>query len=420
MKGRKEGPLRVLFSGWTLVPHSYACVNCFQIVHLYKNYKKEVEIYIDERPYFQPHWNNAKKLVYTEEYNKILKSLKRWNGEEVDIIYSITYPYNIIGSSTKKCVFYTAEFSNLDSNYFMLDKESCNGMTDEFLSDYVNNSNHNLWFTSPSEWSSEGMRKYNVPDNRNRVITHGVDASIFKRDLTKREEVRAFYKVKETDTLIINIGAMTQNKGIMILLEALNRIVNKLGKTNFKLLLKGTGDLYQSKQFLELYFEDFQKRNIMTNKEVDILLGNHIIFTDKTLSYAKINDLYNAADLYVCPYLAEGFGLVPLECLSSGCQVIVPRTGSTKEYIEDIYKNGGDKFIRYVNSEVLLYHKNAKQNFISVDDVMEAILKPLGDFDEVAYEDMRKFIEESYSWNKVSQLLYDYLKTIVSSNDKEV
>jgi hypothetical protein len=54
--------------------------------------------------------------------------------------------------------------------------------------------------------------------------------------------------------------------------------------------------------------------------------------------------------------------------------VIVPRTGSTKEYIEDIYKNGGDKFIRYVNSEVLLYQKNAKQNFIGVDDVVEAIM----------------------------------------------
>jgi glycosyltransferase involved in cell wall biosynthesis len=419
-----ERPLRVLFSGWTLVPHSYACVNCFQIVHLYKNYREKVEIFIEEMPYFQAHWNNAKKQVYSEEYDSILKSLKKYNGEDVDVVYSITYPYNIKTSgNVKRCVFYTSEFSKLDSKYFMLGNgKSCEGMGEDFIKGYVNDSENNLWFTSPSEWSSEGMRGYGVSDSRNRVITHGVDTATFKRDSTNRDKVRAFYKVEESDTLILNVGAMTQNKGIMLLLESLNVIVNRMGDTSFKLLLKGTGDLYQSKNFLELYFEDFQRRNVMSKSEVDTLLQNHIIFTDKTLSYAKINDLYNACDVYVCPYLAEGFGLVPLECLSSGCKVIVPRTGSTKEYIDDIYSRGGKDFIMYVNSEVHTFQGGLKQNVIDVRELTEVIIKNKGNYKSKStdgYKEMRMYIESAYSWNRVSRLLFDYLKTIVSTNVKD-
>ena len=83
---------------------------------------------------------------------------------------------------------------------------------------------------------------------------------------------------------MINIGSMTKNKGMLYILQCLNVLVNKCGKKNFKLLLKGTGDLYQSKTFLELYFEELQRSNAMTKDEMNSLLDNNLIFTDKTLS----------------------------------------------------------------------------------------------------------------------------------------
>ena len=43
--------MRLLVQGWFNIPHSYAIVNCFQLVHLYKNYKEKVEIYIEEMEY---------------------------------------------------------------------------------------------------------------------------------------------------------------------------------------------------------------------------------------------------------------------------------------------------------------------------------------------------------------------------------
>jgi hypothetical protein len=35
-------------------------------------------------PYFREEWNSSKKLVYSEEYNNIIRNFKKWNGEKVD------------------------------------------------------------------------------------------------------------------------------------------------------------------------------------------------------------------------------------------------------------------------------------------------------------------------------------------------
>ena len=259
--------LRVLFRGWVGVPHSYAIVNCFQLVNLYKRYNDKMEIYVEEMPYFQEHWNNAKKLVYTKEYNNIIMSLKEWRGEKVDVVYSITYPYNMTrvelmnenGREVPKCVFYTSEFAALNVDYFKFDR--LDGMlNDEYIKNYVRD-NKKLYMTAPSVWSYMGMKRYNLEDKRNRIITHGVDPDFFKlyEDKKMRERTREFYKVDKDDILLMNIGAMTQNKGILLILEALNYIVNKKGKRNYKLMLKGMGDLYQTKTFLELYMEEMEK-----------------------------------------------------------------------------------------------------------------------------------------------------------------
>ena len=427
MESEKREKIRVLFRGWLQIAHSYAICNCFQLVHLYKNYSNRIEIYVEEMPYFRQEWNNSKKLVYNESYNDIIKNFKKWNGEDVDVIYSITYPYNmtmdkINGKIIPKCVFYTSEFACLDPNYFVCNVPLIN---DKSIKDYIE-TNEKLYMTSPSVWSSLGMKKYGLLDSRNRIITHGVDPEIFKFDVTSRNNIRRFYNVKEDDILLINIGAMTKNKGIVLILICLNYLVNKMGKTHYKLLLKGTGDLYQTKQFLEIYFEELQRDNNITKDEMNNLLTNNIIFTDKTLSYEKINSLFNAADLYISPYLAEGFNLTSLESLSAGLPVMISSTGSTKEYIQDIYKNGGDKHIIYVESLVVDIGNQMKCNNISVDTVINTLLnneehikymKNLRNSNNTElYNTMRHFIVNNYSWNNVADLVFNYLKYIMEDS----
>jgi len=411
--------LRVLFRGWFL-QHSYGIVNCFQLLSLMKKFSKEIEFFVEEMEYYRPEWESTKKMVFGEENNRRLESIKRWTGEDVDLVYSITYPYNISnvsvnGKDVPKCVFFTSEFSNLDHKYFCFDKRSF--ASNEDISRYLE-MHPEIYFTSPSVWSSGGVVRYGINETRNRVITHGVNCDIFKKheDLCIRKQLREFYKVKDTDILMLNIGAMTQNKGIVLMLVALNELVNKRGHKNFKLLLKGTGDLYTSKAFLEVYFEQLQRENRVTKNEVGILLRDNIIFSDKTISYERINDLFNAADLYVSPYLAEGFNLVPLEALSAGLPVLVPETGSTKEYMSDLFRNGGERYITYVKSRVVMYNDNMKQNEINIGDLVSALESKMESYTNdrwTCHAELRSYIEENYSWDKVGEYLYEYFRYIV-------
>ena len=222
-----ETKTKILFRGWLQIPHSYSLVNCFQLVHLFKNYSDKIDFYVEEMPYFRQEWNNSKKLVYTQSYNDIIKNFKKWNGEEVDLIYSMTYPYNITMENAKinnkvipKCVFYTSEFATLDPNYFVCNKSLT---SDKSIETYIQE-NEKLYMTSPSVWSSLGMKKYKISDSRNRIITHGVDPEIFRFDVTSRNNIRRFYNVKDSDILLINIGAMTKNKGIILILLCLNHL----------------------------------------------------------------------------------------------------------------------------------------------------------------------------------------------------
>ena len=375
-------------------------------------------------PYFRQEWNQSKKLVYTEEYNNILRNLKRWNGEELDIVYSITYPYDvnpviINNKNIPKCVFYTSEFAKLTETFFQI-----GGAYPKSETDVINHisKQDNMYFTAPSFWSYIGMKLMGVDDKKNRIITHGVDSTIFKKheDSVVRNKIREFYKVKDTDFLFMSIGAMTENKGILLILQLLNHLVNKLNKKFYKLLLKGTGDLYQSKKFLEIYVTRLIQEKVMTKKESEVL-ENHIIFTDKTLSYDRINDLYNAADLYISPYLAEGFNLTPLEALTAGLPVLVPETGSTREYMFDLYTHGGINYITYVKSKVIDIN-GMRQNTIDINDLINTINEKESHLINMKVERnkehklLRSFIEENYSWDKIAELLYDYFKYIKEEN----
>lgn len=430
-KKEQSQPLRVLFHGWYTISHSYGICVAFLLIHLHKNYgpngkikKNAIDIYVEEAPFFNPEWNNKKKWVYSDEYNQILKNLKVYNGEQIDIIYRQTYPYNInVTNENKdipKCVFYTSEFAKLNSSYFSLQKPTDLEPTkyNDYIKLFLDNFK-NIYFTAPSEWSARGMIEYlnnNETSPRNRIITHGVDTSIFKKlvDPTIRNQIREKYNVKDTDILMINIGAMTTNKGILLLLECLNILVNRQLKKEYKLMLKGSGELYKCKDFLNIYFDEFKKNGKMTELEIDNLLENHIIFTDKTLSFERINDLFQACDVYVSPYLAEGYGLCMLESLASGTPVLVPKTGSTKEYIEAIYNNGGSEYITYVDSVVGMNQNGLCQNIITIENLLSVLNNTDFTAPKENYNQMVDYINKELSWDHVSTLLFEYLNEIVS------
>ena len=407
--------LNILFSGWILMPHSYSVVLTYKLVYLYKNYKDRINFFIEERPYYNKAW--IKNDVFPKEFSDIINSITIYNGQKVDLIYRCTYPYNLSMSpdelQTKICVFYTSEFKVLDKSYFSFNKDiSSIPDPEKYIEMYLGKFT-NIYFTGPSDWSINGLVQYNVPDNRNKMITHGVDTSIFYPDTSKRSFLRSKWNVSDDDILLMNLGSLTGNKGISLIIQVLNIFVNRLKRTNYKLLLKGIKELYHSKQMFDNYFMEL--RNTILPEEMSVLM-NHIIFLDDTLTYKdsdeiNMRDLYNAGDLYVSPFFAEGFNLSPLEAISCGVPIVIPRTGSTKEYVENIFNNGGSLYIHYVDSKII---QQSKKYMNDIDG--SSLINVTANFKKQILDPtlMLKYIEDAYSWSSVSHKLFNYFEEIVN------
>jgi len=402
--------LNILIIGWFNIPHSYAIVNCFQTIHLIKKYNNKLNIYIKEYKYFNEEWNNKKLLVYTKEYNEIIKNLKEWNNEKIDLIYNITFPYDItMYENIPKCVFFTAEFSNLNKNYFTsIDNNDIN-ISKELLND-------KLYFTSPSIWSNDGIYKLQKK-TKSRIISHGIDNKILFKNHKNRNKTRKFYNINDNDIVILNIGSMTGNKGIQFILQALYVNIYIYKKTNYKLILKGSGDLYKSQEMVSSYMDVFLKSNLINVKNFTEMINNNLIFIDKTFTYEILNDIFNACDVYISPYLAEGFNLTVLEALACGLPVIVPETGSTKEYIDDI-DNNSYNYIYKIKSDVVIDDIGNKCNIIDVNNLLNALdkyEKNRNNISEENYKCLKKFLINNYDWEKIVEKLYEYFNFIVNN-----
>lgn len=400
---------KVLFECWVTIPHSYAIVNCFLLIHLIKRHSDDFVFYVKEMPYYREHWNTKRYLTYGKEYNDIIQSVKVWDGiEKMDLIYRSTFPYNITtladNYETPKCVFYTSEFKVIDDNHF-----SHNSVLP--IKDFLEGT-RNIYFTAPSVWSANGMLEYGISENRNRVISHGTDHKIFHRDMSKRADIRGKYGIKDTDFVMLSIGSMTGNKGILQMLGLMHVLINMNDLEEYKLFLKGTGDLYESKLFLESYFTQLK----ITDQEKERIFKN-VIFLDKTLDFSMINHLYNAADVYLSPYIAEGFNLAPLEALTAGLPVVISETGSTEQYINNISNNGGKEMIYKLKSEVKC-ENGLYMNDIKISDLAMLMIMQKDNIvyyrTEEVYNNMISYIKRAYGWGNIADNLANYFAYILN------
>jgi glycosyltransferase involved in cell wall biosynthesis len=140
-------------------------------------------------------------------------------------------------------------------------------------------------------------------------------------DIKEQNFVRKKYKLPES--YILYVGDVNWNKNIPGIIKAFKKIKAELIKSNltkYKLVLVGSA-------FLKSDLRETNDINVLIQK---LGIENEIIKT----GYVSVNDLrtiYSLAKVLVQPSFAEGFGLVPLEAMSSGCPTVVSDNSSLKE-----------------------------------------------------------------------------------------
>lgn len=154
------------------------------------------------------------------------------------------------------------------------------------------------------------------------VIYDGIDCKEFKEGFLKTEIITK-YREGDKDFIILNIGNLTELKGQLLLLEAVNS--KKIKDLNVKVLL--LGDVYHQSEMP--YKEKIIKYIHENNLEKKVFM----------LGYQPdIRSYLNAADILVhCPIKDDAFPRVILEAFCFVKIVVATKIGGIPEMIKDSY-----------------------------------------------------------------------------------
>ena len=375
-------PLVVLYESWLYLPHSYAIVSAMEIIHLLRRYgpdsgagQHRLSVVVREPAYYVPQWSAKRSLAYSEAYNTLLEhGVAAWDGTSaVDVVLRRSYPHLLSAwpgeaDGVPLLLFFTSERGAvLPAASFSFDA----GTPPPSAAAVARRLGApRLRLLTPSAWSARGAAAF----GRNAtVVPHGVDAALFHRlPAAARAAVRARLGFSPTDFVLLSVGAMTPNKGMAALLAALHAVVVGAGEAHVKLMLKAMGDLYDSRRWVEGFFGEVVAtlRTAAAAPDAGEASGSgdgleasvrrvfteHVLFADATLAAPELNELYNAADLYAAPYVAEAFSLTLLEALRAGLPVLAPRGGGAADYLAALSAAEADapdneRFIRFLAAQ---------------------------------------------------------------------
>ncbi|UOY01235.1 glycosyltransferase [Blastococcus sp. PRF04-17] len=151
------------------------------------------------------------------------------------------------------------------------------------------------------------------------VIPMGIDVDRFRAAPRSAELVR---RHGLGDFTVLFVGRLTEDKGLMDLVEALH-LLERSG-AGFRALVVGSGDQ-----------EPALRRRVR-----ELGLDERVVFVG-WVAHDDLADYYNTADVFVGPSIVgshgwqEAVGLVFVEALASGLPVISTRTGGIPDVVDD-------------------------------------------------------------------------------------
>ena len=380
--------MNILIEGWRGINHSFSLVNQWQIIEL----SKSCDIFFKDVPFASKKWGNKKNYSGLEKnLSTFINNIPKPQKNEIhDITYRISFPFNFSNDFKSKILFV---FGNCE--YKVLSKTKYINDIPERLK-----LNKNFFIHTPSNWCKEGYLNAGFSDEQVVVVPHGVNEKTFY--LIPDEEkikVRKDYGIENDAFILTNIGAMTENKGVEILIAAYGILKKKID--NLKLILKDQSNLYGTKTD---YLFDKLKKSEFNNKYkiINDKMMNDIVVISKNLNLKEIRNLYSITDCYVSPYRAEGFNLTPLEAAACGSQILITKGGCTDDYYNSCLGFQIESKEKKINE---LY--SLKPNLDSLINILEE--KIINKADNLKIE-RSNYVSKNFSWDKVVNKLKQEFK----------
>jgi glycosyltransferase involved in cell wall biosynthesis len=376
---------RLLIEGWRAVPHSFALVAQWHCLCLLQ--RDDVDLRFADLPYFKDSWRRTRGL-FDKAQEAALAALKAPDGNFLpDSTFTMRpeRPDFSAPRSGRRFSFGTAE-------YRVLVEANRGGLRSAAeVPDTVS-------IVTPSSWAALAYRRFGLPDERIHVVPHGVDTEVLRPDAAARNAAREVLGLKDA-FVYLNVGAMTGNKGLDLLLAAFASVIET--DTAARLFLKGADDLYESRDMVRDvlgYLPVRERENVV----------RRLIYSGDTYSSQKMADLLRAADVYVSPYRAEGFNMPVLEAAACGVPVICTGGGPTDEFTRE-------DFAWRIRSSVepMPFQSNEIGEYLApdVDHLVELMRRASRERDDLARIGAAgaAYAAENFSWRGVTDRLVQAL-----------
>lgn len=219
---------------------------------------------------------------------------------------------------------------------------------------------------------------------QNQIRTNKTAVVVLPNAVTEPESEHVTLHAAGDQLTALFVGRFAANKGIHVLMKAIQELNDEGTGRQIRFLLAGKGPLY----------EHYVAMNNQSNVE---FLG---FVTDEQLA-----DLYAKSDFFVLPTLFEGMPTVVLEAMSNGLPVIVSNVGATAELV-----NQTNGFLIKKNSV-----KELKKAIVQFTKLSHKEREGLG-------KNSLQKVKEEFTWNKVAERHHLLLRVLYSQvfSDDEV
>ncbi len=309
---------KILIEGWRGINHSYAMVNQYQLCELSKF--PDLSLCHRDLKFANPRWNPVNNNPsFPAPMTAIIQSIPAPRDDEhFDTVLRIASPYDISQSPANKVLtFITVEYGLCPEGYFPDPQPQLERFT-----------HGNNGVITPSSWSKMKLVEYGFAAEKITIVPHGVSTDIFyPMTQVERNAVRKAIGLQPEHFVFLNLGAMTINKGIDLLLLAFFEIHKRHPQA--RLVLKDDQKLY-GLAGADVVREAMRHHpHLLTQEFMDA-----IKMLSVTLPLHEMRHLYGMADVYTSPYRAEGFNLPVIESIACGTPVIVTGGGATDDFCE--------------------------------------------------------------------------------------
>jgi glycosyltransferase involved in cell wall biosynthesis len=278
--------------------------------------RREFALAHHDLPFANPAWNARDNSPgFFAEEQAAIDAIPKPDDGTYDVVYSISSPIRRSRVPTRKLItFMVTEFGLHESNF---------GAGEAAVVDYVAGDNI---VVVPSRWVKSKLEDYGFPADKVHIVPHGVDSRFFKPpEPASRQAIRSQIGAPGGEFVFLNLGAMTWNKGVDVLIRAF--AVLRQRHPHVRLVLKDQKKLYGIGADGVLMTLMRESPGLITED-----VRNSIVLVTSTLSLSEMSMLYGAADAYVSPYRAEGFNLPVIEAIACGTPAIVTAGGATDDF----------------------------------------------------------------------------------------